>query len=187
MSKNFKVGQLWKTRNGEIASIVDTSADTEGDAFPIHVYINSLNTRETVNRHGNVSNLCETEHDLIHLVENVKNEPELVSMKFRVKDEDHSKFLQRKLFGLGFDWQYHETGGDFIYRFTNAKFLFANVPDMSITLYNDSEFFDNHKFQEFEAVSKVEFVPVTKVETITIDGKEYNKAEVLQALKGMEQ
>lgn len=87
--------------------------------------------------------------------------PEFKSMKFRVRDEDHSRQIQETLFGLGYSWN---AGGEHrrSVKYTDCKFLYA-YKEGTVTCGYDQECFDGTKFQEntIEPVGGFNVVPVT--------------------------
>lgn len=73
------------------------------------------------------------------------------NMKFRVKDEAHSKAIQDALFAEGYRW----FGRDGYYA-THAKHLFASSSNNTITYADeDVDYFDNHDNVEHELVDGV--------------------------------
>ena len=68
-----------------------------------------------------------------------------VPMKFRVRDEQHSKEIQEKLFEMGFSW-----GGLYkITQYCSMPFLFAEDKFITYDVGPDSDYFDDHNDEEY--------------------------------------
>ena len=96
--------------------------------------------------------------------------PEFKNMKFRVKDEDHSKQIQEYLFSLGYRWDDRFRGVDY----TDSVFLFTNLRGY-ISQTHSSGFGENHEHPEYrlketKTYSLEEVKPIkTIVATLGID------------------
>ena len=105
-------------------------------------------------------------------------------MKFLVKDEEHSKQIQKALFDLGYAW-WSGWGDTKTIIHTDAQALYTE-PDGSIA-YSDGEYFfspdvkDIPEYRVKEVVS-YELVPVKDEEVVELGGKIYKKAELEEAL-----
>lgn len=103
-------------------------------------------------------------------------------MKFLVKDEEHSKQIQKALFGLGYRWNNWGNVKEII-RDTQA--LYAE-PDGTITYSGRDYFFhpDVEDIPEYtvKEVVSYEVVPVKDEEIIELGGKVYKKADLEEAL-----
>lgn len=80
------------------------------------------------------------------------------SMKFRVKDEDHSKAIQEKLFSLGVKW----CGLYKITQYCDKPFLFADDKFITYGSGPDSDYFDDHEDEEYVLLDG-EFVPADSI------------------------
>jgi len=100
-----------------------------------------------------------------------------VAMKFRVKDEQHSKEIQEKLFSLGYKWY---SGDDA--QFTKQPFLYAADDEMLIT-YSDSydEDYFNLEPHTLCVLLDGEFVPVDSVseEVVQVSDSKVNPKQAL--------
>lgn len=88
----------------------------------------------------------------------------LKNMKFRVKDEEHSKSIQDALFAAGYTW----APGEAEHMYTDAPYLFANVDGYITFLHDDPEYFDNHEYQEYVLLD-YEFVLASEVADVAAD------------------
>lgn len=87
--------------------------------------------------------------------------PEFKSMKFRVRDEDHSRQIQETLFGLGYSW-YENCEHRCSVKYTDCKFLYT-YDNGDLAWSNIQPFFDGSESQEniIEPVGGFNVVPVT--------------------------
>lgn len=81
------------------------------------------------------------------------------AMKFRVKDEEHSKAIQEKLFSLGYSW----CGLYKIAQYCTMPFLFAEDRFITYDVGPDSDYFDDHQEEEYVLLNG-ELVPASSVE-----------------------
>lgn len=101
--------------------------------------------------------------------------PPFKDMKFRVRDEEHSKQIQETLFGLGYSWGVNHNQP----RMTGCPFLFT-YEGGSITFDEDSTWFDSHENPEhtIKPVGGFEIVPVEP----DIPAKKMTKEEIEEIL-----
>ena len=93
--------------------------------------------------------------------------PEFKNMKFRVKDEEHSKQIQEYLFSLRYHW-YDARGVDY----TDAAFLFTNSRGHISQTYN-SGYGENHEHPEYQlketiSYSLEEVKPIKSIATLSV-------------------
>src|SRR5690606_5996671 len=105
-------------------------------------------------------------------------------MKFLVKDEEHSKQIQKALFGLGYRWWNSGDSAKEIMH-TEEQALYAE-PDGSIA-HSDRDYFFSRDVKDIpeysiKEVVSYEIVPVKDEEVIELAGKVYKKAELEEAL-----
>ena len=93
---------------------------------------------------------------------------QIPNMKFIISNEPHSRTVQEALFAIGCKWWY----GDII--FDNMIIRYLYVMDSEISYYNNSEFFDEHEFDEYR-LNMGKFV---KVEPYTEDVDSVEKPPV---------
>lgn len=94
--------------------------------------------------------------------------PEFKNMKFRVKDEEHSKQIQEYLFSLGYHWDDRARGVDY----TDAVFLFTNRRGYISQTYN-SGYGENHEHPEYQlketiSYSLEEVKPIKSIATLSV-------------------
>ena len=94
--------------------------------------------------------------------------PEFKNMKFRVKDEEHSKQIQEYLFSLRYHW------GDQVrdVAYTDAAFLFTNRRGYISQTYNSS-YGENHEHPEYrlketKSYSLEEVKPIKSIATLSV-------------------
>lgn len=119
--------------------------------------------------------------------------PEFKNMKFRVKDEEHSKKIQEHLFSLGYKWsntQFSTT----IYK--SGIWLFTNSYGRLSFLLNDKEYFDQstdpeYQLKEIISYELEEVKPVKKIVAtlgidldieVTINGEKISLKELKELL-----
>lgn len=96
----------------------------------------------------------------------------------KIKDTEHSKKVQEKLFGMGYEWN----GYGKQVSYTSAPILVFNEDSLSITFGGN----------DWEAnMDEVEVVLVEKVsyefqEVIELNGKKYSKRNLEEALKNLQ-
>lgn len=110
--------------------------------------------------------------------EPVVEESVLKHMKFRVNSPEHSKQIQKHLFTLGYKWKL-ETHA--VVEKTNEPFLYAGE-DGWIMYGTSEDYFKKSTYKEYTLQEIKSYALVGKKETITIDGKEYYKEDVLKRL-----
>lgn len=71
---------------------------------------------------------------------------EFKNMKFRVKDEEHSKKIQEYLFSLGYRW----TNRIPIPQYIDAIALFADCHGWLYCLHTDTEYFQSSEYKEYQ-------------------------------------
>ena len=94
--------------------------------------------------------------------------PEFKNMKFRVKDEEHSKQIQEYLFSLRYHWDDQARGVDY----TDAAFLFTNRRGYISQTYNSS-YGENHEHHEYrlketKSYSSEEVKPIKSIATLSV-------------------
>ena len=72
--------------------------------------------------------------------------PEFKNMKFRVKDEEHSKKIQEHLFSLGYKW----SNTNSVPQYTSGIGLFTNSYGWLRSLVNDKEYFEQSTDPEYQ-------------------------------------
>ena len=101
------------------------------------------------------------------------------AMKIKVSDAGHSELIQEELFRLGYGWH---TGGKEI-RYTEANYLYTEG-DGSMGFGEGFAFFDVDESKEvtLEATVTYSFKDVEKPESVLLNGKEYLKSDLEEAL-----
>lgn len=94
--------------------------------------------------------------------------------KYRLKNEEESSNLQKKLFEIGCQWN----SGEESVKNEDYKYLFVGV-NLNITTANSEETFIKNKFTEL----KIDDVLNIKLEDMKMETKEMTKEEVLEFLK----
>ena len=94
--------------------------------------------------------------------------PEFKNMKFRVKNEEHSKQIQEYLFSLGYQW-YDRTR---VVDYTDAAFLFTTRRGYLSQTYN-SGYSENHEYPEYrlketKSYSLEEVKPIKSIATLSV-------------------
>lgn len=105
MKRNFKPGQVWLTRNGAKAVIIDVESDDEdiGHDYPIIAYVDAL--KVTYSAKGNYycdSDYSEHHFDLINLVAEDEGMAE-------VRDADHLKLLWAQVYVMEYNTTHSAT------------------------------------------------------------------------------
>ena len=96
--------------------------------------------------------------------------PEFKNMKFRVKDEEHSKQIQEYLFSLGYKWS--SLNQKILH--TQARFLLVDIRGFITYEQDDNDYFKKHKNVEYQlketkSYSLEEVKPIKKIATLGID------------------
>ena len=112
-------------------------------------------------------------------------------MKFRVKDEEHSKQIQEYLFSLGCKWPSLNQKT----QYTNARFLFVDIRGFITYEQDDNDYFKKHKNVEYQlketkSYSLEEVKPIKKIATlgtdldieVTINGEKISLKELKELL-----
>lgn len=110
--------------------------------------------------------------------------PVFEGMKFRVKDEEHSKLIQEHLFSLGYGWEGRGFGVlEKVVKHTSHAFLYT-YSNKQICYGDDIENFETKDFPEIELVATTTYSlkPVEKEEFVELNGKKYNKKDLEEAL-----
>lgn len=114
-------------------------------------------------------------------------EPQFKNMKFRVNSPEHSKEIQEALFEMGYKWYGQEVAEmidseySFMYSYEDGTITHSHKHYMSM---------ENTHSQEYtvETTKSYKLIPVeSPKETITIDGKTYDKEAVLKRLAELEE
>ena len=116
--------------------------------------------------------------------------PEFKNMKFRVKDEEHSKQIQEYLFSLRYHWDDRTRVVDY----TDSAFLFTNRRGYISQTYN-SGYGENHEHPEYrlketKSYSLEEVKPIKGIATlsvglnveVTINGEKISLKELKELL-----
>ena len=95
---------------------------------------------------------------------------EFKNMKFRVKDEEHSKKIQEHLFSLGYKW----SNTNSVPQYTSGIGLFTNSYGWLRSLVNDKEYFEQSTDPEYQlketiSYSLEEVKPIKTIATLGID------------------
>ena len=114
--------------------------------------------------------------------------PQFKNMKFKVKSPEHSKEIQEALFEMGYKWSGHHKQS--LLEYTNYSYIYTD--DEGIILHGSWEpTFVQDLSEEYtlEIIKSYKIVPaeIEKLETITIDGKTYDKEAVLKRLAELEE
>ena len=117
------------------------------------------------------------------------------NMKFRVSSPEHSKEIQEALFEMGYGWEACGTMFKFLGETESTPWLHTDEDGVLYrnNLDPDDEFSSISPFrhQEYvvETTKSYKLIPVEipKSETITIDGKTYDKESVLKRLAELEE
>lgn len=96
--------------------------------------------------------------------------PEFKNMKFRVKDEEHSKKIQEHLFSLGYKW----SNTNSVPQYTSGIGLFTNSYGWLNFLLDDKEYFEQstdpeYQLKEIISYELEEVKPVKSIATLGID------------------
>lgn len=115
-------------------------------------------------------------------------QPTFKNMKFRVSTSEHSKEIQEALFEMGYKWNGHHKQS--LLEYPNYSYIYTD--EEGIILYGSWEpTFVQDLSEEYtlEIIKSYKIVPaeIEKLETITIDGKTYDKEAVLKRLAELEE
>lgn len=115
----------------------------------------------------------------------IQSLPPFKNMKFRVENEKHSEQIQDYLFSIGYKWiegsVYHVVNSDVRYLITSHN--------GSITWINNSNSFNDSVAQEYKLTSHTTYSiepVIPEIDVVNILGKQYNKADVEELLKTLE-
>lgn len=116
---------------------------------------------------------------------------DFTNMKFRVSSPEHSKEIQEALFEMGFCWRSYGCEVRFTDSFPPCDYLYTDTAGYlwRIDSENDSFVSSFKSAQEYtiETTKSYKLIPVEIVkETLTIDGKTYDKEAVLKRLAELE-
>ncbi len=122
------------------------------------------------------------------LFELTEEKPTFKIMKFKVSSPEHSKEIQEALFEMGYKWNGHHKQS--LLEYTNYSYIYTD--EEGIILYGSWEpTFVQDLSEEYtlEIIKSYKIVPaeIEKLETITIDGKTYDKEAVLKRLAELEE
>ena len=94
--------------------------------------------------------------------------PEFKNMKFRVKDEEHSKQIQEYLFSLRYHWGDQARGVDY----TDAPFLFTNrrgyISQTYNSSYGENNEYPEYRLKETKSYSLEEVKPIKSIATLSV-------------------
>lgn len=113
------------------------------------------------------------------------------NMKFRVNSPEHSKEIQEALFEMGFCWRSHGCEVRFADSFPPCDYLYTDTEGHLWRIDSEEDYLVSSfkSAQEFvvETTKSYKLIPVENPkETITIDGKTYDKEAVLKRLAELE-
>ena len=95
--------------------------------------------------------------------------PEFKNMKFRVKDEEHSKQIQEYLFSLRYHWDDQARGVDY----TDAPFLFTTrrgyISQTYNSGYSENNEYPEYRLKETKSYSLEEVKPIKSIVTLGVD------------------
>ena len=116
----------------------------------------------------------------------VQSLPPFKDMKFRVENEEHSKQIQEYLFSIGYKW----LGGS-VHCVVNSdvRYLITSHNGI-ITWINNSNNFNDSVAQEHKLIPHTTYSiepVIPKIEVVNILGKQYNKTDVEELLKTLEE
>ena len=119
-------------------------------------------------------------------------EPAFTNMKFRVNSPEHSKEIQEALFEMGFCWRSHGYEVRFADSFPPCDYLYTDTEGHLWRIDSEEDYLVSSfkSAQEFtvQTTKSYKLIPVeTPKETITIDGKTYDKEAVLKRLAELEE
>lgn len=107
--------------------------------------------------------------------------PKLANIKFKVKDEEHSKAIQETLFAAGYKWM---VGSDTVL-YTTAPYLYASE-NGTLMHGTDEDRFVEYRTDYVEKVLKTVYEIVDKpIEVFEFQGKKYDADAVKAALKDL--
>ena len=93
---------------------------------------------------------------------------EFKNMKFRVKDEEHSKQIQEHLFSLGYHWDDQARGVDY----TDAPFLFTTrrgyISQTYNSGYSENNEYPEYRLKETKSYSLEEVKPIKSIATLSV-------------------
>ena len=118
-------------------------------------------------------------------------QPTFRNMKFRVNSPEHSKEIQEALFEMGFCWRSHGCEVRFADSFPPCDYLYTDTEGHLWRIDSEEDYLVSSfkSAQEFtvQTTKSYKLIPVeTPKETITIDGKTYDKEAVLKRLAELE-
>ena len=102
--------------------------------------------------------------------------PQFKNMKFRVKDEEHSKLIQEELFKLGYEWN----GGKRV-QYTDKEFLYTDENGWLSHGGYESTFLGYPPIEHHLVPEKYSIVEVKHM--IEVEGYKVDKAKLLEFLK----
>lgn len=111
--------------------------------------------------------------------------PPFKNMKFRVENEKHSKQIQEYLFRIGYNSEYNKYKNTF--QFLSSEWL---LTDNSGHIYTEMSDYLMQSYQEYKLTSHTTYSiepVIPKIEVVNILGKQYNKADVEELLKTLEE
>lgn len=115
----------------------------------------------------------------------VQSLPPFKNMKFRVENEEHSKQIQEYLFSIGYNWEYDDYKST--YQFTSSDWLLTDIDGIIYQVLSPEEM---ELYKEYKLIPHTTYSlePVTpKIEVVNILGKQYNKVDVEELLKTLEE
>ena len=119
-------------------------------------------------------------------------EPQFKNMKFRVNSPEHSKEIQEALFEIGFCWRSHGCEVRFADSFPPCDYLYTDTNGYLWRIDSEEDYlvssFLSAQEHTVETTKSYKLIPVEipKPETLTIDGKTYDKEAVLKRLAELE-
>lgn len=115
----------------------------------------------------------------------VQSLPPFKNMKFRVENEKHSKQIQEYLFSIGYKW---DGEGKNIIPIHTIEYILTDLSgciDWDYIRSFNEDFREEYKLISHTTYSIEPIIP--KIEVVNILGKQYNKADVEELLKTLEE
>lgn len=116
--------------------------------------------------------------------------PQFRNMKFKVESPEHSKEIQEALFEMGFCWRIG-CKVMFTYSFPPSDYLYTDTAGYLWRIDSEEDYlassFLSAQEHTIETTKSYKLIPVEPPkETVTIDGKTYDKEAVLKRLAELE-
>lgn len=120
-----------------------------------------------------------------------EDKPTYKKMKFRVSSPEHSQEIQEALFEMGFCWRSHGCEVRFVDSFPPCDYLYTDTVGHIWRIDSEEDYlvssFISAQEHRVETTKSYKLIPEEPTkETITIDGKTYDKESVLKRLAELE-